>query len=99
MTRFLDDGRIDLDNNPVERSMRPQALTCKSVLFGGHDHGAENWAVVASLIETCKLNGIDPCTRLADVITRLVNPRPMSRLDDLLPRNWAAARQTLLRAA
>jgi hypothetical protein len=99
LTRFLDDGRIDLDSNIVERSMRPQALTRKNALFAGHDDGAQNWAIVASLIETCKLNGIDPYTWLADVLVRLVNLWPNARLDELLPWNWAAARQPLLRAA
>jgi transposase len=99
LTRFLDDGRIDLDSNIVERSMRPQALTRKNALFAGHDEGAESWAVVASLIETCKLNGIDPYTYLADILTHLVNLWPMSRLDELLPWTWAAERQNLPRAA
>jgi transposase len=57
---FLDDGRIELDTNIVERSMRPQALTRKNALFAGHDGGAENWAIIASLIETCKLNDVEP---------------------------------------
>lgn len=99
LTRFPDDGRIDLDSNIVERSMRPQALTRKNALFAGHDDGAQNWAIVASLIETCKLNGIDPYTYLADILARLVHLWPNARLDDLLPWNWAAARQTLPRAA
>jgi transposase len=99
LTRFLDDGRIDLDSNIVERSMRPQALTRKNALFAGHDHGAENWAIVASLIETCKLNGIDPYTWLADILTRLVNLWPNARIDELLPWHWAATRQSLPRAA
>src|SRR5262249_23464058 len=60
LTRFLDDGRIELDTNIVERSMRPQALTRKNALFAGHDDGAENWAIVASLIEACKLNDVEP---------------------------------------
>ena len=85
LIRFLDDGRIDLDSNIVERSMRPQALTRKNALFAGHDDGAENWAIAASLIETCKLNGIDPYTYLADVLSRLVNLWPNNRLDELLP--------------
>jgi hypothetical protein len=85
LTRFIDDGRIDLDSNIVERSMRPQALTRKNALFAGHDDGAENWAIVASLIETCKLNRIDPHTYLADVLSRLVNLWPNARLDELLP--------------
>jgi transposase len=63
------------------------------------DHGAENWAVVASLIETCKLNGIDPYRYLADVLSRLVNLRPNARLDELLPWHRAAARDHLQRAA
>jgi transposase len=99
LTRFLDDGRIDLDSNIVERSMRPQALTRKNALFAGHDHGAENWAIVASLIETCKLGGIDPYAYLADVLVRLVNLWPMNRLDELLPWNWMSAKEQMLRAA
>jgi transposase len=99
LTRFLDDGRIDLDSNIVERSMRPQALTRKNALFAGHDDGAENWAVLASLIETCKLNAIDPQSYIADVLTRLVNLWPNNRLDELLPWTWAAQRDHLQRAA
>ena len=99
LTRVLDDGRIELDTNIVERSMRPQALTRKNALFAGHDHGAENWAILASLIETAKLSGIDPQAWLADVLTRLVNLWPNNRLDELLPWTWAAARQTQQRAA
>ena len=56
MCRFLEDGRIEVDNNPVERTIRPIALNRKNALFAGHDAGAQNWAVIASLIETCKLN-------------------------------------------
>jgi len=99
LARFLDDGRIDLDSNIVERSMRPQALTRKNALFAGHDDGAENWAVLASLIETCKLNGIDPQSCLADVLTRLVNLWPNNRLDELLPWTWSLQRDHLQRAA
>jgi transposase len=93
LVRFLDDGRIELDTNIVERSMRPQALTRKNALFAGHDDGAENWAILASLIECCKLNGIDAQTYLADVLTRLVNLWPNDRLDELMPWIWAAARK------
>jgi transposase len=64
-----------------------------------HDDGAENWAIAASLIETCKLNGIDPYTYLADVLSRLVNLWPNARVDELLPWNRAAARDHLQRAA
>ena len=56
LVRYLDDGRIEIDSNTVERSIRPLALTRKNALFAGHDLGAEGWAMTASLIETCKLN-------------------------------------------
>lgn len=99
LIRFLDNGRIDLDSNIVERSMRPQALTRKNALFAGCDEGATSWAMLASLIETCKLSGIDPQSYLADVLTRLVNLWPNNRLDELLPWTWAASRDHLQRAA
>jgi hypothetical protein len=95
LVRFLDDGRIELDTNIVERSMRPQALTRKNALFAGHDDGAESWAILASLIETCKLHRVDAQAYLADAITRLVNLWPNDRLDELMPWGWATARQKL----
>jgi transposase len=82
---FLDDGRVEIDSNVVERSIRPLALTRKNALFAGSDGGAEHWAVLASLIETCKLIGVEPQAYLADVITRIVAGHPNSRLDELLP--------------
>jgi transposase len=92
LSRFLDDGRIELDTNIVERSIRPIVLNRKNALFAGHDDGAENWACIASLIETCKLNGVDPQTYFTDVLTKLVNLWPQSRLDELMPWAWAANR-------
>src|SRR6202171_6324767 len=89
LTRFLDDGRIELDTNIVERSIRPLVLNRKNALFAGHDQGAENWACIASLIETCKLCGVEPQAYLTDVLTKLVNLWPASRLDELLPWAWA----------
>ena len=71
--RFLTDGRIELDSNTVERTIRPIALSRKNALFAGHDAGAENWAVIASLIETCKMNAIDPHAWLASTLTAIVN--------------------------
>jgi transposase len=99
LTRFLDDGRIELDTNIVERSMRPIVLNRKNALFAGHDHGAENWACIASLVETCKLHGVDPQAYFTDVLTRLVNLWPASRLDELMPWAWAPARSTETLAA
>jgi transposase len=91
LIRFLDDGRIELDTNIVERGIRPIVLNRKNALFAGHDEGAENWACIASLIETCKLNGVDLQTYFADVLSKLVNLWPASRLDELMPWAWAAA--------
>ena len=91
LTHFLEDGRIEIDFNVVERSIRPIALNRKNALFAGSDGGAEHWAIVASLIETCKLNDIDPHTYLTDVITKIVNGHPNSRIDELLPRAYPAA--------
>ena len=88
LCRFLDDGRVELDNNTVERSVRPIALGRKNHLFAGSDGGAARWAVVASLLATAKLNDIEPFAYLKDVLKRLSDGHPMSRLDDLLPWNW-----------
>lgn len=93
LSRFLDDGRVEIDSNVVERAIRPIALNRKNALFAGSDGGAGHWAVVASLVETCKLNGVDPQAYLADVITRIVAGYPQSQIDDLLP--WAYASQPL----
>jgi transposase len=87
LTHFIDDGRIEIDSNVVERAIRPIALNRKNALFAGSDGGGDHWAIIASLIETCKLGGIDPQSYLADVVTRIVNGHPNSRIDDLLP--WA----------
>ena len=96
LARFLDDGRIEIDSNVVERSIRPIALNRKNALFAGSDGGAEHWAVIASLIETCKLNGVEPLGYLADVLTRIVNGHPNSQIDQLLP--WAYIRAPELKA-
>ncbi len=84
---FLDDGRVELDSNTVERLIRPIALSRKNALFAGSDEGATNWAAIASLIETCKLNDVNPHAWLTDTLTRLVNRWPASRIDELMP--WA----------
>lgn len=89
LSRFLDDGRVEIDNNVVERSIRPIALNRKNALFAGSDGGAEHWAVIASLVESAKLNGVDPQAYLADVIARIVAGHPQSRIDELLPRAYA----------
>ncbi|MCB1438927.1 MAG: transposase domain-containing protein, partial [Nitratireductor sp.] len=87
---FLEDGRIEVDNNPVERSIRPIALGRKNALFAGHDAGAQNWAMIASLVETCKLNGIDPFAWLTATLRAIVNGHRQSDIDALLPWNFTA---------
>ena len=90
LVRFLDDGRIELDTNTVERAIRPICLSRKNALFASGDDGGARWAAVASLVETCKLNGVDPQRYFAEVLTRLVNGWPNSRIDELMPWRWAA---------
>lgn len=85
LTRFLEDGRLELDTNTVERSMRPLALTRKNALFAGSDGGAAHWAILASLIETAKLNDVDPRAWLTTTLEELAAGHPVTRLDDLLP--------------
>jgi transposase len=91
LVRFLDDGRIELDNNTVERAIRPICLSRKNALFASGDDGGARWAAVASLVETCKLSGVDPQRYVTDVLTRLVNGWPNGRIDELMPWCWAAA--------
>ncbi len=85
---LLTDGRIEIDNNSVERTIRPIALNRKNALFAGHDTGAENWAIIASLIETCKLNGIDPHAWLSRTLKAIVNGHKQTDVDELLPWNF-----------
>ncbi len=80
------------DMNAVERAAHPVALSRKNAQFAGSDEGAENWAAVASLIETCKINSVDPQRYLADLLTRLVNGWLQARIDELMPWRWATAK-------
>lgn len=93
LCRFIEDGRIEIDSNIVERAIRPLALNRKNALFAGSDGGGEHWAILASFIQTCKLNNLDPEAYLADVFIRFVAGHPVNRLDELLPWNWAKAQQ------
>jgi transposase len=89
LERFLEDGRVDLDTNVVERAIRPGVLSRKNALFASGDDGGRRWADLASLIETCKLNGVNPQLYMTDLLTRLVNGWPQSRIDELMPWYWA----------
>ena len=88
LTRFLDDGRIDLDSNVVERAIRPLALNRKNALFAGSHVGGDNWAVIATLIECCKLNSLNPHTWLTNTLTNLATGHPVNKVGDLMP--WTA---------
>ena len=90
-TRFLDDGRICLSNNAAERAVRGIAVGRRNWTFCGSDEGGHRAAVMYTLIETAKLNGVDPKAWLADVLARIAD-HPAHRLDNLLPWNWQAAR-------
>lgn len=93
LVAFLDDGRIEVDTNTVERSMRPIALGRSNALFAGSARGGRSWAVLASLINSAKLNDLDPFTYVADVLERIVSSEVKANdLDRLLPWAWKAAR-------
>src|SRR3982750_237484 len=90
---FLDDGRLELDTNTVERAIRPISLGRKNALFAGSDGGACWWAIVASLVATAKLNGVEPWAGLTDVLERMVWGRTKAHeLERLLPWTWKAER-------
>jgi len=92
LIRYCEDGDLEIDNNGAERSLRGIAVGRKNWLFFGSDRGGETAAVMNSMIMTCKRNAIDPFTYLKDVFER-ISAHPMSRLEELLPDRWAAARQ------
>lgn len=93
LTVFLSDGRTALDTNVVERAMRPVALGRKNALFAGSNGGGRHWAIVSTLIQTAKLNDVEPLAWLTDVLERIVSGRTKShQLDTLLPWNWDGPR-------
>jgi transposase len=90
---FLEDGRLELDTNVIERALRPIALGRKNALFAGSDGGARHWAIVASLVATAKLNGVEPLAWLTDVLERMVSGQTRATdLERLLPWAWKAER-------
>ncbi|EKV25860.1 Mobile element protein [Caenispirillum salinarum AK4] len=90
LTRYVEDGRLSIDNNAAERAMRTPVLGRRNWLFAGSDKGGERAAIIYSVVETCRLNGIDPLAWLRDVLARLPT-HDADRLDDLLPGAWAPA--------
>ncbi|WP_370393696.1 IS66 family transposase [Cognatishimia sp.] len=85
---FLDDGAIEMDSNTVERTIRPIALNRKNALFAGHDEGGRTWGRIASLIETCKLNGVEPYAYLKATLEAIAQGHPASRIEELMPWNF-----------
>jgi hypothetical protein len=85
---FLDDGSVEMDSNIVERAIRPIALNRKNALFAGHDEGGRTWARIASLIETCKLNGVEPYAYLKATLEAIAKGHPAARIDELMLWNF-----------
>jgi len=89
LVAFLADGRIEMDSNTVERAIRPHTLTRKNALFAGSDAGARHWSIAMTLIQSAKMNGVDPMAWLTDVLERVVSGRTKAHeLHTLLPWNW-----------
>ena len=86
LTRYIDEGGLEIDNNPIEREIRPIALGRKNYLFAGSDAGGERAAMLYSLINTAKLNGRDPEAYLTHVLSTIAD-HPVNRVDELLPWN------------
>lgn len=88
LVRYLDDARLEIDNNIAEHAIRTVALGRKNFLFAGADVGGERAAAFYSLVGTCKLNGVNPEEYLTDILRRIAEGFPNSRIDELLPWNW-----------
>lgn len=88
-TLFLDDGRVAIDNNVAERAIKPVVIGRKNWMFAGRDSGGETLAAAMTIIETAKMNGLNPQAYLADILGRIQDHK-VNRLDELLPWNWAS---------
>lgn len=91
LTRFLDHGEVEIDNGVAERALRGVAVGRRNWLFAGSIKGGERAAAIYSAIETAKLNGVEPQAWLTDILIRIGEGWPASRLDELMPWNWQAA--------
>ena len=93
---FAEDGRVEMDSNLIENQIRPVTLGRKNALFAGHDEGGRSWARFASVIGTCKLNGVEPYAWLKAILQALAAGHPTSAIDELLPWNFG---KTAIKAA
>jgi transposase len=90
LEHFLTDGRVEIDSNIVERAIRPQTITRKNSLFAGSEGGGETWATIATLLQTAKMNGVDPLAWLSQTLTRIANRWPAADIEQLMPWNFSA---------
>lgn len=97
MVRYCDDGLLEISNNLVENALRGVALGRRNWLFVGSPKGGDAAALFYSLVETCRLNGVEPEAWLTDVIAR-IGDHPINRIDELLPWQWQAAQDNALAA-
>jgi len=96
LMRFLKDGRLELDTNPIENQIRPIALPRKNALFASHEVGARNWAMLASLIATCKLSDANPVDCITRTLRAILDGHPARRIQDLMP--WSFEQRSSLAA-
>ena len=89
LCRFLDDGRLEIDNNIAERALRGVAVGRRNWLFAGSKTGGERAAAIYTVVQTCKANGVDPQAYIADVTGKIASDWPAARWDELMPWNWA----------
>lgn len=90
LQRFLTDGRIEIDSNTVERAIRPQTITRKNALFAGSHGGGRTWATIATLLQTAKMNDVDPHAWLTQTLQRIAQRWPISQIEALMPWNFKA---------
>src|SRR5215510_8241517 len=90
LERFLSDGRIEIDSNTVERAIRPQTITRKNALFAGSHGGGRTWAAIATLLQTAKMNDVDPHAWLTQTLERIAQGWPISQIDALMPWHFKA---------
>jgi len=96
LIRFLDDGALELDTNPVENQIRPIALTRKNALFAGNEVGAEHSAMLTSLVATCKMSDVNPADCIARTLRAILDGHPKAGIEELMP--WSFAQPSSLTA-
>ncbi|MEN3141343.1 IS66 family transposase [Ochrobactrum sp. WV_118_8] len=91
LERFLTDGRAEIDSNIVERAIRPQTITRKNSLFAGSEGGGRTWATLATLLQTCKMNSVDPLDWLSQTLSRIAKAWPVTEIEALMPWNFKSS--------